>query len=128
MKTILSTLLLSLLATTAFAVEHTKESLDEIQKKIQDKKGVLVDVREKREWDRGHVKGAILLPFSKLRDGITKEELKPLPKDKILYLHCMVGYRAKKVGELLENKGYKVRPIKPGYPDLISAGFPKDEE
>lgn len=110
------------------AAEHTKESLAEIKQKVDDKKGVLVDVREKKEWDAGHVAGAVFLPLSSLQDGVTMDDLKPLPKDKILYVHCVLGKRALTVGNILEKEGYEVRVVKPGYKELISAGFAKAEE
>lgn len=129
MKNSLATLfLLLILTSTGFAIGHTEDPLSKVQENILDEKAVLVDVREKREWERGHVKGAILLPFSSLRDGITEEEVEPLPKEKIIYLHCAVGARAKFAGKLLKEKGFQVRPLKPGYTDLISNGFPKAEE
>jgi phage shock protein E len=114
-----------MLAIAAPAAEHTQESLSEIKKQIDEKKAVLVDVREKNEWDEGHVKGAIFLPLSTIRDGLTEGELKPLPKDKILYVHCVVGARALTAANALEQLGYAVQPMKPGYKEMISAGFPK---
>lgn len=121
--------LLSLLFTLpATAAEHTKEPLSKIKENIDDGKAVLVDVREKSEWDEGHIKGAIFLPLSAVKDGVSKEELARLPKDKILYTHCVVGKRAVTVGNVLEQHGYKVRPVKPGYKEMIAAGFPKARE
>lgn len=118
--------LLVTLSTTA--AEITKEPLSKIKQNVEDDKAVLVDVREKSEWDDGHIEGAILLPLSAVRDGVSKEELGRLPKSKILYTHCVVGKRAVTVGNVLERYGYTVRPIKPGYKELISAGFPKAKE
>lgn len=113
---------------SAPAAEHTRESLAEIKKKIDEQKGVLVDVREKKEWDEGHIQGAAFLPLSAVRDGLTEDELKRLPKGKIVYVHCVVGKRALAAGNLLERHGYQVRPMKPGYKEMISAGFPKAKE
>jgi rhodanese-related sulfurtransferase len=48
-----------------------------------------------------------------------------LPKDKIIYTFCVVGMRAKRVGKILENHGYTVRVLRPGYDELIKAGFRK---
>ena len=110
------------------AAETTTETLAQIKANVDAGKAVLVDVREKREWDKGHVEGAIFLPISSLQDGVTKDELKPLPKDKVLYIHCAVGIRALTAGDILEVHGYHVRPIKPGYKQLIEAGFPKAKE
>ncbi|QDT32226.1 rhodanese-like domain-containing protein [Thalassoglobus polymorphus] len=113
---------------TLSAADITKESLSEIKRNIDNEKAVLVDVREKREWDQGHVQGAIFFPLSQVRDGVTKAELKVLPKDKTLYTHCVVGKRAVTVGNVLERYGYKVKAVKPGYKELIAAGFSKATE
>jgi rhodanese-related sulfurtransferase len=48
-----------------------------------------------------------------------------VPKDKIIYTHCKAGGRALTCGDILKAQGYDVRPLKPGYEDLIKAGFQK---
>ena len=119
---------LSVLTCFVSAAEITKESLSEIKSKIDEEAAVLVDVREKREWDEGHVEGAIFFPLSEIQDGVTEAELKVLPKNKVLYTHCVVGKRAVTAGNILEKHGYQVRAVKPGYEELIDAGFPKAKE
>ena len=47
-----------------------------------------------------------------------------LPKDKIIYCHCLVGGRCLEAARLLQPLGYDVRPLKAGYPSLVKAGFP----
>ncbi|MBI1917374.1 MAG: rhodanese-like domain-containing protein [Planctomycetes bacterium] len=109
-----------------FAAEHTKDSLATVKKKLDDKKAVLVDVREENEWDAGHVRGVIFLPLSKLTSDIDAKELaKVLPKDKVIYTHCASGQRCLSAAEILKKEGYDVRPLKQGFKDLIEAGFPK---
>jgi len=114
-----------LLACLASAAEHTKDSLTTIKKNIEDEKAVLVDVREKKEWDAGHIEGAIFLPISSVQDGLSKDELESLPKDRVLYVHCVVGKRALTVANALEKEGFKVQPMRPGYKEMIDAGFKK---
>jgi phage shock protein E len=105
---------------------HTKDSLDTVKENVKTGKAVIVDVREQSEWDAGHLKGAVLVPQSKLRqEGELPQLLKLLPKDKIIYTHCRAGGRALTCGDILKKQGYDVRPLKPGYQDLISAGFEK---
>ncbi len=71
----------------------------------------------------------IFLPLSELRNGITEEALaKRLPKDRIVYTHCVVGARSCTAADILRKYGYDVRPLKPGYKDLIAAGFKKAEK
>lgn len=115
---------LPLFATIAAAAEHTTESLSEVRKNVADRKAVLVDVRESVEWNAGHIAGAISLPIAEIeRKRIAPEVLAKLPKDRVLYTYCVVGMRSKKAAAILEKQGYEVRPLKPGYEDLLKAGF-----
>jgi rhodanese-related sulfurtransferase len=117
-----SALALALSASIAVASEHTRDSLATVKENVARKKAVLVDVREQAEWDEGHLAGAVLLPLSELKKGQPADKL---PKDKILYTHCVVGQRAISAGNILEKLGYEVRPLKAGYKQLLEAGFPK---
>ncbi len=111
------------------AAEHTKDSLETVKERLKDKSAILVDVREQKEWDDGHLKDAQFVPLSKLKVDAEAEKLtKALPKEKIVYCHCGVGVRACSAADILKKRGYDVRPLKPGYKDLIKAGFPKAEK
>lgn len=115
-----------LLASSAIAAEPTKDSLETVKKNMKKEEALLVDVREKREWKAGHVEDAVFLPLSKLRDGMSIKELtKILPKDQIIYTHCAVGVRSCTAADILKRYDYDVRPLKPGYKDLLNAGFEK---
>jgi rhodanese-related sulfurtransferase len=106
------------------SAEHTTDSLETVKENVAAKKAVLVDVREPIEWRSGHVVGAVPLPYSLIeRRKIAPEVLARLPKDRILYTHCVVGMRSKKAAEVLEKLGYQVRALKPGYDELQKAGF-----
>ncbi|MBX9787479.1 MAG: rhodanese-like domain-containing protein [Pirellulales bacterium] len=112
-------------ASLAADLEHTKESLEAVKAKVAEKKAVLVDVRDKEEWNKGHIDGAIFLPLSEFRlRNKTAEMTKNLPGDRVLYTYCVVGMRSLKAAELLKKQGYEVRALKPGYEDLLKAGFP----
>jgi rhodanese-related sulfurtransferase len=108
------------------AADLTNDPLPTVQENIATHKAVLVDVREPGEWKEGHVEGAILLPLSSLKNGGDKRALEQeLPKDKIVYTHCVMGVRVLKAAKILEKLGYNVRPLTAGYEDLIKAGFEK---
>jgi rhodanese-related sulfurtransferase len=111
------------------SIEFTKDSLDAVKKNVAAGKAVLVDVRSKEEWDKGHVEGSILLPVTELRKPKLdpKQLAKALPKKKGIYTFCVVGMRAKQAGTILKKQGYPVRVLKPGYEELIKAGFKKAE-
>jgi rhodanese-related sulfurtransferase len=128
----LSLVALSLFSLPAFAQEsekHTKDSLETVKKNIADGKAVLIDVREKGEWDAGHLKVAKLLEMSRFSDIEKQKEVaeKELDKSKIIYTHCKAGGRCASVAEILKKFGYDVRALKPGYEDLLKTGFEKAE-
>lgn len=105
---------------------HTKDTLDTVKQNLKDGKAVLVDVREQKEWDDGHIAGAVFMPKSKLDVEKEAAELaKKLDKNKIVYTHCRAGRRALACGEILKKQGFDVRPLKSGYEDLVKAGFEK---
>ena len=107
------------------AAEHTKDSLDSVRQAVADQKAVLVDVREPEEWKEGHLSGARSLPLSSLQKGMKPEAIASvLPKNKIIYCHCLAGGRCLEAAAILEPLGYDVRPLKQGYPALVQAGFP----
>ncbi len=107
-------------------VRHTRDSLATVKQSIAEKRAVLVDVREVREWNNGHVKDAVLLPLSRIRAGISAEELmRLLPKDQTIYLHCGAGGRCLLAASALRKRGYDLRPLKPGFDELVQVGFPR---
>lgn len=129
-------LVFALLALPALAQDtaHTTDSLPQIKKNVDAKKAVLVDVREPSEWNRGHLKDAIFLPLSSLQqwqngklDPAKRDELlRSLPKELVLYCHCAAGGRALIAAEILKAQGFEVRPLKPGFKQLVEAGFTPD--
>lgn len=118
-----------LLVNTLSGAEPTDDSLATVKKNVEQDKAVLVDVREKGEWDNGHIAGATFLPLSELRNGLSKSALaKRISKEQIIYTHCAVGIRSCRAADYLLKHGYDVRPLKPGYKDLVAAGFKKAKE
>jgi phage shock protein E len=113
----------ALSAVSVRAADHTTDTPAEVKQAIAEKKAVLVDVREEVEWKNGHLAAAILFPLSDLRREPDEKQLAKLPKDKIIYTHCRSGVRSVAAGEILRKLGYEVRYLKPGYQDLLKAGF-----
>ncbi len=105
---------------------HTTDPLEVVRKAVADKAAVLIDVREPAEWDAGHLADAVSLPLSRIQDGVPADELaKLLPAGKPVYLHCAKGGRCLTAADLLKLAGRDLRPLKAGYSDLVTAGFPK---
>ena len=111
------------MALLAALVLLAQDPLDQVKTEMAKKEAVLVDVREKTEWDEGHIEGAVFLPLSELRDASKDSLSEKLPAKKILYVHCRSGGRARTASGMLKKLGYDARPLKAGYEDLKSAGF-----
>jgi len=110
-------------------LEHTKDSLKSIKDRIEEKKAVLVDVRDVIEWNAGHIEGATHLPFRDLQDKFDEKVLREkLPKGTIVYTYCVVGMRSLKAGKIIAEYGYDIRPLKPGYKELLEAGFKNEKK
>jgi phage shock protein E len=114
------------------AEDHTTDKLDKVLQAVKAKKAVLVDVREVKEWDKGHLKDAKLIPLSGLKGDLPASEIrKLLPKDAIVYCHCASGFRCLEAAPMLRQYGYEVRALSAGYKDLLKAGFsqaPQEEK
>ncbi|HZS75659.1 MAG TPA: molybdopterin-synthase adenylyltransferase MoeB [Ktedonobacteraceae bacterium] len=65
---------------------------------------VLVDVREKHEWNEGHIPGAVHVPRGFLELQI--EEAVP-DKSKTVVLYCAGGVRSLMAGKTLKQMGYR---------------------
>jgi rhodanese-related sulfurtransferase len=126
LKLLMISSLIAFIYSHAHAAELSNDPLPTVQENVATHKAVLVDVREPGEWKEGHVEGAISLPLSSLKNGGDTSAVEhQLPKNKIVYTHCVMGVRALKAAKILEKLGYNVRPLKAGYEDLVKAGFEK---
>jgi len=68
-----------------------KISLEEFDKMRQDKQAVVLDVRTPREFDAGHVPGAVNIPIA---SPDFKQRLSKLDKSKTYLVHCYRGSRS----------------------------------
>ena len=64
---------------------------------------VILDVREKDEFDAGHIPGAVLIPYTEIKNNA--EEILP-DKDKQILVYCRSGRRSKIAAESLAKLGY----------------------
>lgn len=81
----------------------------------------LIDVREPREWNSGHLPGARLLPLDKLRLNPAAE----LPRDRPLLFVCAKGGRSQTAAALAETLGLtEVYSLDGGTEAWASLGLP----
>lgn len=65
---------------------------------------IILDVRERDEYDSGHIPGAVLLPVGTI-DGDTAAEVIP-EKDSTVLVYCRSGNRSKTASSALAELGY----------------------
>ena len=124
-RALLLTAVLAATAGPALAASPTRDSLPAVQRAVAEQKAVIIDVREPDEWAESHLAGARLVPLSRLEAGVSPAELaRVLPKDRIIYCHCLAGGRCLMAADILKPLGYDVRPLGQSYDELVAAGFP----
>lgn len=80
--------------------EFKQVNVDKVRELVENN-NIIIDVREIGEYERGHIKGAINIPLSVLRERINE-----IPKDKPVYLHCRTGQRSYNATLALQNMGF----------------------
>jgi len=77
---------------------------DEVQEIIKDKKPdefILLDVRQPKEYKRGHIPGAVLIPISELQDRLDQLN----PKVPVI-AYCAIGGRSRAAASILKDAGF----------------------
>lgn len=119
MRKIFSSFICLAIAAMAYAADYTKDSPEVIKIKIANGQAVLLDVREKNEWDEAHISNAKWLPLSKISKGATKQEIEAVVgSGKPVYIHCKSGIRCMKAAEAFEKLGIKAEAINGSFADL----------
>lgn len=81
--------------------------------------GLLVDVRERNEWDAGHAPRAKHYPLSTLGSSIDR-----LPTERTIVVACRSGNRSKRATRLLRKQGFDARNLRGGMRAWRAAGQP----
>ena len=111
-------------------VAHAKRNITEISPqdaaaKLKSGEAIIVDVREKEEWDEEHIPDATHLS----RGTIELEIEEKFPDlNKTIITHCGGGGRSALAAESLQRMGYKnVRSMAGGFKAWKAAGLPTEK-
>ena len=85
------------------AVYHKISQEDAKKRMDSDQDVLIIDVREKSEYDSGHIIDAVLVPLGSIAQEIG--EVAP-DKDTVLLVYCRSGSRSKTAANDLVNLGY----------------------
>jgi len=78
----------------------------------------VIDVREAREFQQGHIPQAQLIPLNQLLKGKTE-----IPLDRLIVLVCQGGRRSSRASYALSQQGYKARALSGGMLAWENAGL-----
>jgi glyoxylase-like metal-dependent hydrolase (beta-lactamase superfamily II)/rhodanese-related sulfurtransferase len=85
-----------------------------------DPEAVVIDTRQIREWEAGHVDGAVFMAFYDVLDRMGE-----IPRDRSVYVYCGSGYRASAVASLLHAHGFdNVVHVDDSFGHAAAAGLP----
>ncbi|SJZ48531.1 FAD-dependent oxidoreductase [Garciella nitratireducens] len=71
-------------------------------RELVEKNAFIVDVRERAEYEAGHLRNAINIPLSELRERVDE-----IPKDIPVYLHCRSSQRSYNALMALQHMGFE---------------------
>ncbi|MHA1418604.1 MAG: FAD-dependent oxidoreductase [Candidatus Heimdallarchaeaceae archaeon] len=78
--------------------------------KISKEDCTIIDVRMPEDYEAGSLPGAINIPLGQIRSRLNE-----IPKDKTVYVNCMVGFSSYIAYRILQANGYDVRNLAGGY-------------
>lgn len=100
-------------------------SVDEARRKLESGRARIIDVREEREWEAGHARGA-----QHLGKGVIERDIEASVPDKNaeLILYCGGGFRSALATDNLQKMGYtNVWSMAGGWRAWQAAGGPIDK-
>lgn len=78
--------------------------VDEFEKLWKEKKGVVLDVRTAKEFDSGHIPGALNIDIN---SSEFDKKIAALDKDKAYLVHCASGVRSVRACEKMNRMDFK---------------------
>ncbi len=82
---------------------------------------VVLDTREKDEYEVSHIKSAVWVGF----DDFTKKRVASIEKEAIIVVYCSIGKRSEEIGEKLKRMGFKnVSNLHGGIFEWVNQGHP----
>jgi rhodanese-related sulfurtransferase len=99
--------------------------VDEFEKMSHDKKNVVLDVRTKKEFDNGHIPGALNLDVNA---PDFEQKVAGLEKDKLYLVHCAAGVRSARACDKMSKLGFlHLVDLAPGFRGWEKAGKPVEK-
>ena len=117
-------LLVSLLLALVYVfLEHFKAgkqlSVHEVTRLLNDGEALVVDLREAKEYQAGHINGAIHVPFRQLAERASE-----LDRERAVILVDKLGQQAASAGRQLRRAGFRVSRLRGGMAEWQAQSMP----
>ena len=83
---------------------------NEVEHFIKEHQALLVDIRERSDYEREHWQGAVNIPYDELSETSTR-----LPQNRMLLFYCEHGGGSMQLASRLGREGYRVATVVGGY-------------
>jgi rhodanese-related sulfurtransferase len=126
MKKILSSLSLLMIVACSYGQTNTAVvthlSAERFKAIMNDKNGMIIDLRTPEEISKGHIANAVYIDFL-AKDA--EQQILKLDKSKTYYVYCASGGRSGDAAEFMEKHGFKrVYNLNNGFDGWKKKGFP----
>lgn len=78
----------------------------ELERQIQQKRAMLIDIREPEDYKKRHWRGAVNVPFEEIEQKRVR-----LPRQRYLILYCEHGGSSMELARELGKEGYRVATV-----------------
>jgi rhodanese-related sulfurtransferase len=113
-------MLVLLISPRALAADFRNVNVDQFEKMRAAKTNVVLDVRTPKEYEAGHIPGAMLIDFN---SPDFEKKISTLDKDKTYLVHCAAGGRSAKASAKMTTLNFKnVYNLEGGYRAWEKAG------
>lgn len=86
------------------SVDNSEISYQRLKKLLKENNVFLIDVRGSREFEEGHLDGAINIPVNDIENKIQNFVTN---KQSTIILYCSMGIRSAEAKKILRSKGYE---------------------
>lgn len=91
---------------------------------VNDEDYFIIDVRNKEEYNQGHLDGAFLIPLDEIKQRVAE-----IPRNKPVIVYCRTGIRSSEAANILIEGGFKaVYDMKGGIVEWQNRGCPVVQE
>ncbi len=106
---------------SGFEAIYKSIDIDQLKQKIDNKEDIaILDIRDKEDYDKTHIKNSINIPLEEVANRI-----KELPRNKELIVYDKTGNRSKLIVESLTKKGFtQAINLINGYPEWQNKDYP----